>query len=150
MCRGKSTAKDKLKAINQEKRIHLWKQHFENLLGKSPKVMHKPITEIIINQFDIKLGQFTQEKLDSVNRKFKDRKAVGLDEIPPEVWKTMEFYHILFRHWNAVYNKNTTDRCTKGWTKKGDLGIAKNYIHSGQDLQWSTKQTHITQNRKDP
>ena len=54
--RKKSPAKAKLKATNQEERIHLWKQHFENLLGKPPKVTHEPITKIISKQLDIKLG----------------------------------------------------------------------------------------------
>ena len=58
-----------LKATSQEERIYLWKQHFENLLGKPSKVMHEPITKIISNQLDIKLGQFTQEELDSALRK---------------------------------------------------------------------------------
>ena len=42
--RRKSTVKAKLKAANQQERIKLWKQHFENLLGNPPKVMHEPIT----------------------------------------------------------------------------------------------------------
>ena len=84
--RRKSTAKAKLNATSQEERIHLWKQHFENLLGKPPKVTHETITKIISNQLNIKLGQFTQEELDSVLRKIKNRKAAGLDEIPAEVW----------------------------------------------------------------
>ena len=33
----------------------------------------------------------------------------GLDEIPPEVWKTWEFDDILLRHCNTAYNQNTTD-----------------------------------------
>ena len=86
--RRKSTAKAELKAGNQQERIKLLKQHFENLLGNPPKVMHEPITRIISKQQDIKLGPFTEEELDSVRRKFKNRKAAGLDEIPPEVWKT--------------------------------------------------------------
>ena len=66
---GRVLQKAKLKATSQEERIYMWKQHFENLLRKPPKVMHKPITKIISNQLDIKLGQFTQEELDSVLRK---------------------------------------------------------------------------------
>ena len=31
--RRMSTARAKLKAASQEERIHMWKQHFENLLG---------------------------------------------------------------------------------------------------------------------
>ena len=75
----------------------MWKQHFENSLGK-PKVTHELIPNIIDNQLDIKLGQFTQKELDSVVRKIKNRKAAGLDKIPPEIWKTRDFVHILFRH----------------------------------------------------
>ena len=78
-----STAKAKLKAANQQERIKLWKQHFENLLGNPPKVTHEPITRIISKQLDIKLGPFTKEELDSILRKIKNRKAAGLDEISP-------------------------------------------------------------------
>ena len=53
--RRKSTVKAKLKAANQQERIKLWKQHFENLLGNPPKVTHEPITRIISKQLDIKL-----------------------------------------------------------------------------------------------
>ena len=129
--RRKSTAKEKLKAANQQERIKLWQQHFENLLGNPPKVTHEPITRMINKQLDIKLGPFTQEELDSVHRKIKNRKGAGLDEIPPEVWKTRQFDDILLRHCNAVYNQNPIDRWMKGWIlpfpKKGDLGLAKNY-----------------------
>ena len=129
--RRKSTTKAKLKATNQEERIKLWKQHFENLLGNPPKVTHETITRIISKQLDIKLGPFTQEELDSVLRKIKNRKTIGLDEIPPQVWKTKQFDDILLRHCNAVYNQNPIDRWMKGYIlpfpKKGDLGLAKNY-----------------------
>ena len=99
----KSPAKAKLKAANQQERIKLWKQHFENLQAN---------TRIISQQLDIKLGPFTKEELDSVLRKIKNRKAAGLDEIPPEVWKTRQFDDILLRHCNAVYNQNPIDRWT--------------------------------------
>ena len=76
----KSTSKAKLKAANQEERIHMWKEHFKNLLGKSPKFKDNPITKINNNQLDIKLSQFTKEKLDVVLRKIKCRKVAGLDD----------------------------------------------------------------------
>ena len=129
--RRKSTDKAKLKAANQQERIKLWKQHFENLLGNPRRVIHEPITRIISKQLDIKLGPFTQEELESVLRKIKNRKAARLDEIPPEVWKTRQFDNILLRHYNAVYNQNPIDRWTKGcifhFPKKGDHRLAKNY-----------------------
>ena len=84
----------------------MWKQHYENLLGNPLEVTHEPITRIISKQLDMKLGPFTQEELDSVLRKIKNRKAAGLDEIPPGV----EDKKILIRHCNAVYNQNPIDR----------------------------------------
>ena len=81
--RRKSTAKAKLKAASQQERVKLWKQHFENLQGNPPKVTNEPITRIISKQLNIKLGPFTKEELDSVLRKIKNRKAAGLDKIPP-------------------------------------------------------------------
>ena len=129
--RRKSTAKAKLKVTTQEEWIQLWKEHFKNLLGNTPKVTHEPIMKIITKQLDIKLEQFTREEFDSVQRKIKNRKAAELDEIPPEVWKTREFDNILLRHCNAVYNRNTIDRWTKEcilpFLKKDDLRLAKNY-----------------------
>ena len=129
--RRKSTAKAKLKATSQQEWLHLWKQDFENLLGYPPKVTHESITKIISKQLEIKLRPFTREELDSVLRKIKNRKAAGLDEISPEVWRTREFDDILLRHCNAVYSQNSIDRWMKGcillFPKKGDLGLAKNY-----------------------
>ena len=112
--RRKNAAKAKLKAANQQERIKLWKQHFENLLGNPPKITHEPITRIISKQLDIKQGPFTQEELDSVLRKIKNRKAARLGKIPPEVWKTRQFDNILLQHCNAVYNQNQSDRWMKG------------------------------------
>ena len=131
MSRRKNTAKAKLKATSQQDWIHIWKQHFENLLGDPPEVIPDPITRIISKQLDIKLRPFTQEELYLVLRKIRNRKAAGLDKIPPEVWKTRQFNDILLQHCNAVYNQNPIDRWIKGcillFPKKGDLGLAKNY-----------------------
>ena len=86
---------------------------------------------IISKQLDIKLGQFMLEELDTVLRKIKKRKAAGLDEIPPDVWKIREFDDILLQHCNVIYNQNPIDRwikrCILPFPKKGDLGLAKNY-----------------------
>ena len=76
------------------------------------------------------LGQFTQGELDVVLTKIENKKAVGFDEIPSEVWKTRKFDDLLLRYCNAVYSHNTIEGWTKGcilpFTKKSDLGIAKN------------------------
>ena len=127
----KRTAKAKLRAASQQERVKLWEQHFKNLLGNPPEITDEPITRIISKQLDVKLGPFTKEELDSVLRRIKNRKAAGLDEIPPEVWKTRQFDDILLRQCNAVYSQNRIERWTKGcilpFPKKGDLGLAKNY-----------------------
>ena len=129
--RRKSTAKAKLKAACQQERVKLWEQHFKNLLGNPPKITDEPITRIISKQLDIKLGPFTKEELDLVLKKIKNRKAAGLDEIPPEVWKIRQFDDILLRQCNAVYSQNRIERWMKGcilpFPKKGDHGLAKNY-----------------------
>ena len=78
-----------------------------------------------------KLRPFTQEKLDLVLRKIKNRKAAELDEIPPEVRKTRKFDDIQLWHCNAVYNQNPIDiwmkRCILLFSRRGDLRLAKNY-----------------------
>ena len=133
----KSTAKAKLKAANQQERIKLWKQHFENLLANPPNITQETITRIISKQLDIKPGPFTKEELDSVLRKIKNRKASGLDEIPPEVWKTRQFDDILLRHCNAVYNQNPIDSWTKGCIppslKRGCLVYTQYTTHDKDD-----------------
>ena len=45
----KSSPSTKLTASNQEERVHLWKEHFKNLLVKPPNVTDRPITKIINN-----------------------------------------------------------------------------------------------------
>ena len=69
------------------------------------KIPEKPITKTISNQLDIKLGLFTQEELDVVLRKIKNRKAAELDEIPQKVGKTRKFDDLLVRYSNTVYNQ---------------------------------------------
>ena len=62
----------------------------------------KEQTEYIQNQID--------KIRDSVERKIKNKKAAGCDEIAPEVWKTRQFDDIQLWHCNAVYTQNTIDR----------------------------------------
>ena len=146
--RRKSTAKAKLKAASQQERVKLWEQHFKNLLGSPPKITDEPITKIISKQLDIKLSPFTKEELDSVLEKSKNRKAAGLDEIPPEVWKTRQFDDILLRQCNAVYSQNRIER----WRPRisQELPRDNTYIHSSQNLQCPTTKPHRTQNRQHP
>ena len=76
--RRKSTTKAKLKATNQQERIKLWKQHFENLLGNPPKVTHELITGIISKQLDHSLKKNSTLFLE----KLKIGKPLGLTRFP--------------------------------------------------------------------
>ena len=71
------------------------------------------------------------EELDVVPIKIKNRKATGLDEIPPEVWRMRKFDDLLPRYYIAVYNQNTIEMWTKGGflssPMKGNSGITQNY-----------------------
>ena len=64
-------------------------------------------------------------------KKLKNKKAPGLDEIPPEVWKTRSFNDILLNSCNATYNQSSikiwSEGCILPFPKKGDLSLATNY-----------------------
>ena len=70
------------------------------------------------------------KKLDSELKKKGRRKATSLNEIHPEVWKKRKIV-ILLRLCNTGYKQNTIEKWAKifilPFSKKGDLGIAKNY-----------------------
>ena len=57
----KSIVKGKLKAISQEERIQLWKQHFENFLGNPPKVTHE--RELLINNWTSNLDSLQKNSI---------------------------------------------------------------------------------------
>ena len=78
-------------------------REFQEFSRKIPQSF-EPITIIIYNQLDIKLGQFTQEELDVELTKMKNGNAAGLDEMLSEVWKTRKFDDILLRYCNEVCN----------------------------------------------
>ena len=58
----------------------MWKEYFKNLLGKLAKVTDKPITKIINNLLDIKLGEFRLRELDVMLRKMKTGKLTDLNK----------------------------------------------------------------------
>ena len=57
----KNTSRAKLKAASQEERIHVWKEHFKNLFGNSPKIKDRPIAKIINWKLGIKLCLFKKK-----------------------------------------------------------------------------------------
>ena len=128
----KSSNKSKLKANSQTERLTKWQYHFQNLLGNAPNVSSDTVVEQIVDYpLDIKLGNFLDAEIIEVIKKTKNKKAAGLDNIPPEVWKTQAFNDILLDLCNAVYNGEMIEKWTEGcilpFPKKGDLGLSKNY-----------------------
>ena len=127
----KRSTQAKLEASSQDERLQKWKEHFQNLLGKAPVIKDQPIQQIIDNELPIKKGHFSEEELETVLKKLKNKKAPGLDEIPPEVWKTRSFNDILLKSCNSLYNQSSiqiwTEGCILPFPKKGDLSLATNY-----------------------
>ena len=127
----KRSMQAKLKASSQDKRLQKWKEHFQNLLGKAPVIKDQPIQQIIDNELPIKKGPFSEEELETVLKKLKNKKAPRLDEIPPEVWKTRRFNDILLKSCTSLYNQSSiqiwTEGCILPFPKKGDLSLATNY-----------------------
>ena len=100
--------------------------HFRNLLGKSLIVSDSTIEKLIEQELEIKTGAFNELELDLVLKNMKNKKAAGLNRIPPEVWETGKFNDLLLYYCNEVYNGNViqswTDGCMLHFPKKGDLG----------------------------
>ena len=107
-----------------------WMNHFQNLLGKSPIVSDSAIEKVIEHDLEIKTGPFNKPELDLVLNKLQNKKAAGLDGIPPEVWKTGKFNDLLY-YCNEVYKGNAiqswTEVCILPFPKKGDLSKTSNY-----------------------
>ena len=127
----KSTNKAKLKANSDEERVGIWQSHFQKLYGKPPDILDEPTQQIIDHELDIETGPFTYKELEEALNKTKSRKACGLDDIPPEVWKTKLFNEELLTFCNKVYDQEAIQRWTEGcilpFPKKGNLGDVTNY-----------------------
>ena len=127
----KTTNKAKLKAADNEERVSIWQSHFQKLYGKPPDILDEPTQQIINHQLNIETGPFTCKELEEALAKTKNKKACGLDGIPPEVWKTKHFNEELLTFCNKVYDQEAIKRWTEGcilpFPKKGDLGDVTNY-----------------------
>lgn len=127
----KTTNRAKLRASSQDERLKLWKQHFENLLGKPPSINEVVITPLFENELNIKKGAFTIDELCTVLKNTKSGKSCGLDNIAAEVWKLENFNDTLLQLCNAVYTGHSIDKWRQGcllpFPKKGDLGNTANY-----------------------
>ena len=131
----KKSNKAKLKANSEKERIKLWNDHFKELLGKPTSIStNDDINERSdqdITKLDIKTGLFTSYELTKAIKSIQSGKAVGLDEIPAEVWKLEDFQNVLLESCNSVYSQETIERWIEGcilpFPKKGNLSLTKNY-----------------------
>ena len=90
----KKSTKAKIKASNQEERLKKWMNHFKNL-GKSLTVSDSTVEKVIEHELEIKTRPYNELGLDLILKKLKNKKAAGLDGIPPEVWKTGKLNDLL-------------------------------------------------------
>ena len=127
----KSTNRSKIKAIDQTERLQKWKNHFSSLLGENPIITHQTTVKIVNKELAIEQGPFTLEELETVLAKTKLNKSAGIDEIPPEVWKSGYFNDQLLEFCNDVFSQKPIEYWTKGcilpFPKKGDLSVTDNY-----------------------
>ena len=129
----KNSCRSKIKGKNNEERVKLWQKHFQDLLGKPTKINEneEEISQIVNSELDIKKGLFTPDEIIIAVRSIQHGKAVGLDEIPAEVWKLGEFQEILLHFCNSVYNQDPIKRWNEGcllpFPKKVNLALTKNY-----------------------
>ena len=76
--------------------------HFQNLLGKSPILSDSTIEKVVKYDLKIKTGHFNELELDLVLKKLKNKKAAGLDGIPPEVSKKTGKLNDLLLYYSIV------------------------------------------------
>ena len=65
---------------------------------------------MMINQLNIQTGLFTAYELTKATKSLQNGKAVGLDEIPAEVWKLDEFQEFLLESCNRIYSQEIIER----------------------------------------
>ena len=91
----KSTSKAEQKSCQPRRTNTPCRKNISIICLETPLKLDIHITKISNNQTDIKLRQFTQEEINEVLTKIKDRKAAGLHQIPREVRKKMKFNELL-------------------------------------------------------
>ena len=68
--------------------------------------MHSKNLDHIINNLDIEIGLYKKEEVIKATTNISHGKAVGLDEIPAEVWKLDHFKNKLLESCNLFISRN--------------------------------------------
>ena len=128
--RRKGSKRGRIKAINTDERLAIWKGHFQKLLGQSPEIDDQPVPKVF-DTLPIKTGEFTEIELQASIKSFQNNKATRLDSIPIETWKTGCMNEELLNVCNKTYLGDAPNCWLQGKIllvpKKGDLSIASNY-----------------------
>ena len=130
MTRRKCPKSGRIKVNNTEERLAIWKNHFQKLLGQSPKIDDQPVPKVF-DTLPIKTSEFTAIELQASIKSFQNNKATGFDNIPIKTWKTGCMNEELLN----VCNKTYLGDAPKCWLqdtilsvpKKEDLSITSNY-----------------------
>ena len=105
--------------------------YFKELLGKPPLSSDDPTHTIISKQLPTKMGDFALAELLASIKSMSNHKSCGLDEIPPESWKTGLLSNVL----PLVCTKALKGNVPTAWKqvaiiplpKTGNLSLPENY-----------------------
>ena len=131
---GRKERKPAMLAGTPDERTSAWLHHFQNLLGKQPTVpdTNFDITPVVEGILPIEVNEFTLEEVESALNQAKSGGAIGLDNIPLELWKSKQFRSHLLEICNRALIQH---EIPSQWSmsaiipipKKGDLSQPANY-----------------------
>ena len=111
----KDNKQDKLNKENPEKRLEIWKEHFEKLLGQLAINTTLSLTRAIIGHIlPTNTNNFTIEELNKRIKQISTNKVSGPDDIPADVWESGILLETLVTIFNQTLNLDKPDMWSKG------------------------------------
>ena len=111
----KDNKQDKLNKENPEKRLEIWKEHFEKLLGQLAINTTLSLTRAIIGHIlPTNTNNFTIEELNKRIKQVSTNKVSGPDDIPADVWESGILLETLVTIFNQTLNLDKPDMWSKG------------------------------------
>ena len=115
----KDNKQDKLNKENPEKRLEIWKEHFEKLLGQLAINTTLSLTRAIIGHIlPTNTNNFTIEELNKRIKQISTNKVSGPDDIPADVWESGILLETLVTIFNQTLNLDKPDMWSKGVISK--------------------------------
>jgi hypothetical protein len=129
----KESKPTRLKGTSEERKS-AWLKHFSNLLGRPPSIPDKDftITQVVEEVLPISTSEFTIAELEEALSQSRPGGALGLDNIPLELWKSDAFKpHLLHLCNRLLLHQEKPTQWSMGGIipipKKGDLSQPSNY-----------------------